>query len=192
MKLLLCCMKSKPYLLQGFAKPFHTKDENNPFNYNWSLIDKQTSNTLNGKIIGECDFEIEEIKPFFCEDVIKFEKDSCLTMLECVRYLNGINGYAIHLKNLHIFTTPKNLNSCLYVKKEDEDSLRGFFNPQAEGYLFKPVKTVPKNMRKVWFPKSCELLPYILMSVEPKDLVKILSGEKKIELRRTVLKEMIK
>lgn len=62
MKLLLYCTKGKPYLLQGLAKPMHTKDTTNPFNYKWTLIEKQTSNTLNGKIVGECDFEVEEIR----------------------------------------------------------------------------------------------------------------------------------
>ena len=61
MKLLLYCTKAKPYLIQGFAKPFHTKDINNPFNYKWRLMNYKSQNALNGKIVGECDFEVERI-----------------------------------------------------------------------------------------------------------------------------------
>ena len=59
MKALLYCTKAKPYLVQGLAKPMHTLDANNPYNFNWKVVKKGFSNDrLNGKIVAECEIDI--------------------------------------------------------------------------------------------------------------------------------------
>ena len=51
------------------------------------------------------------------------------------------------------------------------------------------VIKAPKNMMKV-----CEwdIEDKVLISIKPEDLCKILNGEKTIEVRKVVLKEMLK
>lgn len=62
-KILLYCTKAKPYLVQGLSKPFHTLDASNPYNFNWKLVEKGfSSDRLNGRIVAECDFEVEELR----------------------------------------------------------------------------------------------------------------------------------
>ena len=181
MKILLYCTKGKPYLYQGFAKPFHTKDKNNPLNYRWHLLKTKTSATLNGKVIGECDFEVEEINftgygcgcGYHPTKTSQFELaiNSCLYNFEDMDdYLKGKSGYAIHIKNLKIYDTPKELNE--------------YFNGNEE-YINK----APQNMMYCndLFGKL-----YALISIRPEWLCKILNGEKTIEIRKKVLKEMLK
>ncbi len=195
MKLLLYCTKAKPYLIQGLAKPMHTLDTTNPFNYNWRLVNKGFSNErLNGKIVAECDYEVEEIEhyvhyepevdvgiavlpEFECDaystetlDYFKLLEKSCLNELE--GYLKGKNGYAIHIKNLHIFDKPRDLD---------------FYSSNFD--YFKKVEKAPQNMMRVWEDQEN---PRVLISIKPEWLCKILNKEKTIEVRRKVLKEMLK
>ena len=203
MKMLLYCTKAKPYLIQGLAKPMHTLDTTNHFNYNWRLVNKGFSNDrLNGKIVAECDFEVEEIvnsKLFNNYATWKLGYDdllkkSNLTEKELVKYLGTSNiphkvykqysnncGYAIHIKNLHIFDKPRELDDY-----EDDWEY--------------PLGNAPQNMRYCFSTLYSNIeadIPirtdsYILISIRPEWLCKILNGEKSIEVRRKVLKEMLK
>ena len=161
MKLLLYCTKSKPYL-------FPMK-ENKPFELN-SKCSKYGS--LNGKIVGECDFEIDRAYPFhhWCKEL---QEGTCLTRDEVLNYLDSKNKefsnpkiqrgvYAIHIKNLKIYDTPKTI---LCHKKAPQNMMA--------------VYVLPKNERK------------ILISIRPQWLCKILNGEKTIEIRKKVLKKML-
>lgn len=206
MKLLLYCTKSKPYLLQGFAKPMHTTDTTNPFNYSWVLIEKQTANTLNGKVVAKCDYEIEEIEyeynwkgyeniDYFTNKLTrkKLEKQSCLTNEELKHYLKlkplccvkGKIGYAIHIKNLTVFDEPKELDEFYSIH-----NVGGML-------LTDELKKAPQNMQRV---STCdwEYGTYnpndiaVLISIQPQWLCKILNGEKTIEVRKKILNNMIK
>ena len=102
---------------------------------------------LNGKIAGECDFEVEEIESFIeDEEYIDFEygyykcgyrtnkedfddlmQHSHLTAKQLDDYLKGENSYAIRIKNLNVFDKPrelkdyyKRLSSKEYYTKIDE------------------------------------------------------------------------
>lgn len=168
MKLLLYCTKGKPYLLQGLAKPMHTKDTTNPFNYKWTLIEKQTSNTLNGKIVGECDFEVEKMGLDTGEGLVfdnGFNKESQLDLFEIAKYVGNNYYYAIHIKNLHIYDSPRDLFHYTCVKG-------------------------PRNMQYVY--SAYDKNENILISINPEWLCKILNGEKAIEVRKKVLKRMVK
>ena len=202
MKLLLYCTKAKPYLYgmySGFETRYgyHLTNDKNVFN---------AHNVLNGKIVAECDFEVEEIKPekywhstedfdyiyntgtIYYEDLLK---KSCLMDYELDDYLGCEDkGYAIHIKNLYIFDKPRDLRDYytnrIYTKIEDvytdEIQING-------SEWVRPIKQAPQNMMYAF---DGNLQPYTLISIKPEWLYKILNGEKTIEVRKKVLKEMIK
>ena len=202
MKLLLYCTKAKPYLY-GMYSGFETR-------YGYHLTNDKNvinaHNVLNGKIIAECDFEVEEIKPekywhstedfdyiyntgtIYYEDLLK---KSCLMDYELDDYLGCEDkGYAIHIKNLYIFDKPRDLRDYytnrIYTKIEDvytdEIQING-------SEWVRPIKQAPQNMMYAF---DGNLQPYTLISIKPEWLYKILNGEKTIEVRKKVLKEMIK
>ena len=184
MKLLLYCTKAKPRLFFDKLKQI------------FSLGKIKSNNDLNGKIVAECDFEVEEIRPekywhstedfdyiyntgtLYYDDLLK---KSCLMDYELDDYLGCEDkGYAIHIKNLHIFDEPRELSYyyryCPYR-----------YNP------LQPIKVAPQNMMYAYNFKDYDEKPeYILISIRPQWLCKILNGEKTIEVRKKVLKEMIK
>lgn len=173
-KLLLYCTKSKKQLVKWEKYMCGENGKNDKFN------------SLNGKIIAECDFEVEEIEYEYnwegCENINYFtnkltrkelEKQSCLTNEELKNYLKlkplcsvkGQIGYAIHIENLKIYDEPRSLLHYTCVKG-------------------------PRNMQYVYtyYDKN----EYVLISIQPQWLCKILNGEKTIEIRKKVLKEMLK
>ncbi len=184
MKLLLYCTKSKPILYKPFEWDCFPNDEASRF----YLGDSKTieiDEELNGKVFAECDFEVEEIRnynnsiTYYTQSLNQQEllNKSCLDICKLDDYLKGKNGYSIHIKNLHIFDEPKKLNeyySEYYVK----------------GWGFTEVKleNAPQNMRYCY---SIANTKYILISIRPEWLCKILNGEKTIEIRKKVLKEML-
>lgn len=113
-----------------------------------------------------------------------------------VGYLNkkgkgetNLNGYAIHIKNLHVFDKPKELNSC-FTKKSYKDINKLFTDEvMIDSEWYRPVEKAPQNMMRV---KRVLQEDGILISIKPEWLCKILNGEKTIEVRKKVLKEMLK
>lgn len=183
MKLLLYCTKAKPYLLNQNIYEFYDSK------YITSNLKqhKDCDYILNGKIIAECDFEVEEIEKFYCcGDIIQTKTmtyeallgRSCLTDDEFKDY-NPTK--AIHIKNLHIFDVSRELSDY-----EDEWEY--------------PLENAPQNMRRCYSTLYSNVeadMPirtdsYILISIQPQWLCKILNGEKTIEVRKKVLKEMLK
>ena len=180
MKLLLYCTKAKPYLydlrkLMGEFSQYNAKQ----INFDDFLI--------NGKTVAECDFEVEDLRivdddplgAYWYETKTLSENEvlekSCLTSDELYEYLGEYNeGYAIHIKNLHIFDKPRELSD---------------YKGNSKGNFFKIIEKAPQNMQMVLNEK---LEDCILISIRPKWLCKILNGEKTIECRKKVLKEMLK
>ncbi len=176
MKLLLYCTKSKPYLYKNTT----VVGEN---------IFTNESDIINGKIVGECDFEVEEINSFYDDyeggeiytpslNQKELLDESCLNIFEINEYLIYGFGYAIHINNLHIFDKPRELSYyCQLDKKVLKES----------EYETKEISNAPQNMM------YCEdgLETKIIISIHPEWLCKILNGEKTIEIRKKVLKEML-
>ena len=223
MKLLLYCTKAKPYLLNQNIYEFY---ESKYITSTHKFHEKQDY-LLNGKIVSECDFEVEEIacskidydlsyaidgtgqafynnskeyKPFYLGlniSNIELLKRSCLTNKEMYDYLNSKNGYAIHIKNLHIFDEPRDLSDYTTRKPQTYDSIIcdscnnfGFDCKKCSSfYDYQQVMKAPQNMMKV-----CEwdVEDKILISIQPQWMCLILNGEKTIEVRKKVLREMIK
>jgi len=180
MKLLLYCTKGKPILSE--VEYFYGDEDRTGYECipntkkgNKYLEQMGLGEVLNGKIVAECDFEVEWYDTsWYCNDFIEHNglEKSCLTKEQLFDYVKGRNEfYAIHIKNLHIFDKPYELGKALIYN----------FNTQ---YI---VEKAPQNMMKV-YNRAGEC--HILISIKPQWMCKILNGEKTIEVRRNVLKEM--
>ena len=160
--LLYCCKakKQKDLLWSNNLKHFFLDGAYN------RLIDNLPEYLLNGTIVAECDFDVEEfdyMKPeCLTHTYLDLSKKSCLTDKQMYDYLKGKNGYAIHIKNLHIFDKPRELSEYYYY-----DDVR--------------LTKAPQNMRYAFDEENNE---YILISIKPQWLCKILNGEKDIEIRK--------
>lgn len=221
MKLLLYCTKGKEILWCN-----HKYTNGHQFfmdgRYN-RLLDDLPDYLLNGKIVAECDFEVEKIfySQMFCNYTTwSLGKDdllnkSCLTHNEIKNYLgtkdvignDGYNGYAIHIKNLHIFDEPKELRN--YFTRKPYNDINKIFTDEVmrDGDWYRPIKNAPQNMmyaQEVVPFKEEHLIKgvlqefrgnrvneYILISIQPQWLCKILNGEKTIEVRKKVLRGML-
>ena len=189
MKLLLYCTKAKPYLY----KTDDTMIEKMNGDYHTQLNEAVLTENLNGKIVAECDFEVEYLRivdddplgAYWYETKTLSENEvlekSCLTGDELFDYLGEDNeGYAIHIKNLHVFNEPRDLEDY-----EDEWEY--------------PLERAPQNMRRCYSTLYSNIeadMPirtdsYILISIRPEWLCKILNRKKTIEVRKKVLKEML-
>ena len=180
LRLLLYCTKTKPYLFESIT----TKGK-------YMLDNDKWFNELNGKIVAECDFEVEKIEFEYVfhsgySDVSyktktlndnEIFRQSCLRPIDMNTYFRrnfimeekGTCGYAIHIKNLHIFDEPKELSEY------------------GMDFPISPIVKAPQNM--MYANGIGER--YILISIRPQWLCKILNGEKTIEVRKKVLKEML-
>ena len=192
MRLLLYCTKEKPYLYKTDDTMIEKMNGDYHTQLNKAVLNDKC---LNGKIVAECDFEVEKIN--YSKDYNEWKwyttkslyesqlcTYSCLSVDELENYLGDKDGYAIHIKNLNIFDEPKKLtNYHCKTNKKDELCLNG-------GCGYKFFYKAPQNMMKVYdhWGKGDE---YILISIEPQWLCKILNGDKSIEVRKKVLKEMI-
>ena len=186
-KALLYCTKTKPYLYgmySGFESRYgyHLTNDKNVYNQH---------SVLNGKIVAECDYEVEKINIIdgaFTTHTLN-EKEllnkSCLTFHQMFDYFaDTFNyGYAIHIKNLHIFDEPKELNEYYGLIPKKVNTLNGGC------YINESIDNAPQNMMYAIDDNDNE---YILISIRPEWLCKILNGEKTIEIRKKILKEMLK
>ncbi len=149
-------------------------------------------NLLNGKILAECDFEVEEVTKEISSVVEEWYskgllKKSCLNAFELDDYLKGQKGYAIHIKDLHVFDKPKELKD-FYIKGAYHNAEQMFTDEiQINGEWYYPIKKAPQNM---CYAYDSEGKKYVVMSTQPKWVMYILNGLKTIEVRRKVLKEM--
>lgn len=179
LKLLLYCTKAKPKLYST-DKGFVLTDFGLGEYFNDKIL-------LNGKIVAECDFEVEEINYFgddFGEGELYTEtlnieelvRRSCVGINDLYYYLQNkyfqYEGYAIHIKNLHIFDEPKELSDYYYSRKGK----------------FRTLGKAPQNMMYCCDEKENN---YILISIQPEWMCLILNHIKDVEVRRVVLKEML-
>lgn len=187
MKMLIYCTKYPLYLVRNECDGyFYTMDKG-------TLNDYKNVETYNGEIVAECDYEVEEIKwndieNYNYEEILPLDKmleKSCLTKLQLEDYLGGKNGYAIHIKNLHIFDRPRNLSCYSTYIKEIVNTWWFYLNHKKA----KQLEKAPQNMMYCYGNNTGE--KYILISIHPEWLAKILNGEKTIEVRKKVLKEMM-
>lgn len=187
MKALLYCTKSKKKLFYDVVSK------------KWMYgLDEQHDRfpSVNGTIVAECEVETEEIRlneyPYYEDCSVglldtptltndELLRKSCLCDDELEDYLTNEKGYALHISNLELFEKPRLLNYFFKGKLGSENSLV-------------EVTKAPQNMMYVYtsfeLPEILET-KYVLISIRPQWLCKILNGDKTIEVRRKVLKEMI-
>ena len=191
-RLLLYCTKAKPYLVYHRDYCSLSPTEYIEYGYETRWEDKcMLEDVCNGTIVAECDFDVDEItncgtsfmimKYDDLQDNYKYTNEiargSCLDYIDLRGYLGTNNGYAIHIKNLHIFDKPRELKE--YYKDNFLQELN-----TSDTRVYK----APQNMMNVYDIKGNH---YILISIQPQWLCKILNGEKTIEVRKKVLKEML-
>ena len=187
-KALLYCTKAKPYLEYKQIPRTLMEIDNSFEGYRCSYKSTEDDENfqLNGKIVAECDFEVEEIfgisRGTYQPDKYDFKWEdrilngACLTNDQINDY---IPHYAIHIKNLHIFDEPKKTSE---YKRKDE-----FMG--GKQVFWKTIKKAPQNMMYA-YDNECN--KYVLISIQPQWMCLILNGEKTIEIRKKVLKEMLK
>ena len=191
MKLLLYCTKGKPYLVYGCTNKYIMS-----YGYDTTYSEEIKNNLdcFNGEIVGECDYEVSEIElkqafylngslyitkrkePFKYYSYIDLLKASCLQDNEMLKYLGNKDGKAIHIKNLHIFDEPRELNYYYHNARKLEKAPQNMMRVQ---------ELIKSDYKGAYLVKD-----YVLISIRPEWLCKILNGEKKIEVRKKVLKEM--
>lgn len=166
-----------------------TKDKNNQlYRYYGNKYDVLRKNQdtmpqpdffMNGKIVAQFDCEMVEIFTIDYrgdkEQNKRISKDSCVSIEDLIEYQKDNHFLnAIHISNLKIFEKPKELSE--YSKRL----------PSGD---FQVLGKAPQNMMNV-----CEIKyyieNYILISIRPEWVAKILNGEKTIEVRKKIVNRL--
>lgn len=190
LKALWYCTKSDLKLYKTRDNDYTTmKAKDNIFGYE----------ELNGKIVAISDYEVEEVtyvdnvfKENYHTKTLDFNeliKRSRLTIDDLVKYLGMGDfiekiGYAIHIKNLHIFDRAKGLYEY-YPTNNSNPIPNEFVATYVDAY---GLKKAPRNMCYAYDKDGNK---YVVISVRPEWLCLILNELKDVEVRRKVLKEMI-
>lgn len=142
-------------------------------------------------------------------------KKSCLSFDELGKYVcpkNGIdNFYAIHISNLKIFDKPKEVRGykgeCInkkwsycpscevgyeYISEDEAEFYRAYGTCSTEWVCLNWLKKAPQNMCYCYDQER--KTQYVLISIRPEWVAKILTGKKTIEVRKKVvnaLKELV-
>ena len=184
MKLLFYCTKEKEIWGDGSGNTWWGIAPDEDIDLVFEL--NPTLTRLNGKIVAECEIDkVEEIILNGDETELKFgtksndciEEQACLNFDELEQYFGYKNekwGYALYLKNLKVFNTPFPIN--IYLAKVADDPRKSTI-----------LRKAPQNMCYCYdiFGEK-----HILISIRPEHLCKILNGEKTIEVRKQILKEL--
>jgi predicted transcriptional regulator len=191
--MLIYCTKARPYLVKGFARAMHGLDFTDPKNFTWFAIPKKMNSCLNGKVVAECDFTVEQIDNLgVCPSMYQEEllALSCLTNEELCKYLNKKNGFAFHIKNIHTFE-PNSKRLEDYCYKTFRKTKVNFFGKEVDAVtcIMDSIKVAPQSMQYVYDCKTKE--KYLLVSMKPQWVQKFLNGEKTIEVRKRILKGLI-
>lgn len=193
-KMLFYCTIGKPYLYNDVDNSNDIYKVhclgiwgNTPNIDKFKLSNKPVLDSLNGKVVAECEVETEEIRSYisrnegivvyatptlYCSELLE---KSCLSLLDLYNYI-GDKGYALHIKNLKIFDNPKYIFE--YDKCEKGTDVSAFI----------PIQKAPQNMMKVYDKEGNS---YILISIRSPWVCKFFNGEKEIEVRSKVMKEML-
>lgn len=206
-KLLLYCTKAKSTstLYNVLGKFITTKYMGKDFKQ-----DGRTHPELNGKIVAECDFEVDKLTNCGTSFMImkyddlqesyrytnKVARGSCLDYTDLRRYLGTKDGYAIHIKNLHIFDYPKETGKFYtrYQKVVSDiicDSCTNFgFDCKKcpDNYEYENIGYI-RHMMKVYGEAGNE--EYIAIPVTSEEMCRIANGQQTVIIRKKVLKEML-
>ena len=205
MKILMYCTKCRPYLtiadVMHNDQNYHTEYAT-LFNYSKEDAIRCFGDLYNGKIVAECDFEVSKIElhsayynygpAYFTKRQNSFKyfsytdllSASCMRDNEMFKYLGNKGGYAIHIRNLHIFDEPKELSD--YYSIHDVDGM----------LLTDKLKKAPQNIQRISL-HEWEYGTYnsedmaILIPIHSEHLCKILNDECSIIVKKKILRGMI-
>ena len=178
MKALLYCTKAKPYLdaVPTFEGQFITYDKD--IHHPW----------LNGFICAECDIDsVEEIKKeyhvgdkHFTYYTNTLENDELIdkSCAEKEAFCEYMPRYVLYLSNVKAIE-PFEIVDCVSIPTKSKHS--------------KLLVKAPQNMQMTLVGYAISNLTtdkYLVISVRPEYLCKILNGEKTIEVRRVITKEL--
>ena len=163
-KISCCCVPYRNYNNLGYEYFLDNGVYKVEWKENINLVDEEKiyNNPENYKEDGV----VFERSDRYIDSMFKNEdlKKMCLLPQQLLDYIKlGKNGYALHLSNIKIFDKSKGLND---------------YN----------IEKAPQNMMRVFDANGNK---YILISVQSEWLCKILNGDKTIEVRKKVLKEML-
>jgi len=198
LKALLYCTKAKPYLKSHSEYEYNEKGAIPETRKRVFTLWQDKCDYYNGKIVIECDFEVEEIYcdttdngvrkdyHYYLENGDVFYMESGMTDFDLLRYLRYKNGgenvgYAIHIKNLHVFDKPRWLDEVYYK------SVYSWGITYEIGYhrMYK----APQNMRYVYNKDGKE--KKIIIPVSSQEMCRIANREQTVLVRKKVLKEML-
>jgi len=199
-KMLIYVPKEKPYL---YVNPDVLKTSYDRYilsnEKNFSTFGEPLT-PLNGKIIGEFEYEIEHVMTNGLYDRFSTSKTeqeellkkSCLTLEEIHNYLLGNNdgGWSIKIKNLNIYDQPKELTDFYKDDKGFQTAVEyyNWYLP-ADCKFIHPIDRAPQNMM---YARDRMLNEYILISIRSNWSYEIAKGNKTLEIRRKILNEMYK
>ncbi len=194
-KLLFYCTKAKPNLMDF-------NNDRKHFNTNYGGY------VLNGKVVAEAEcVKVENVNRYLIGDFYrtnslteeKLYKKTCLNYGKLLNYVGDETGYASYLKNVKTFEEPKELNEYyqhISIKDYEEkfncevdlkDEKLNKDKYSESSYIRVPIKKAPQNMMYC-YDKEGNL--YVLISIRPEWLCKILNGEKTIEVRKSILNSL--
>ena len=191
-KLLLCCSKARPYLVDERKMRYH----NFVLGDSSVLKSNEKDLVLNGTIVAESDYKIEEITPYkeyTCDDDynIYFQTNSlyyddllnacCMNgqNLEDFLYSKDGNGYAIHIKNLKIYEVKKSFNDYTHYAKDLSDKTGKSCIPlQLNDLPNRPMIVYQNNIR------------YILLNIKSVELSRVLNNEQTVIVYKNLSKEI--
>lgn len=179
MKALLYCTKGSPYLVKNRNGVWEIRKEKSFKDF-----------AVNGLIVAKCDIPmVEEIIVKTADETtikglrfnLKTKSLSEQALLDKIKlsqhellwYLGFDNGYAIYLENVDKY----NMKPLLFEKD--------YIYKNAKGTQL--ITKAPQNMCYCYDRFGHK---YVLISIRPEDLEKILNGKKTIEARKQILKEM--
>ena len=189
MKLLLGCNVRKPYLFKS-SKAMEDVSKY----YTYSNCENLEELVLNGKILIECDFEVEKVIKEdtlfaypYCTPTLsgaELARRCTLTNYDLIDIFEDKEGYVIHLKNLKVFDTPQestnyyDAKTCESVKKLPNNLLRCSSIEEVEEQL---------GTRRI---KVKKINDYVMLYLPPKMICDILNGKQTSIPKKSMLKEL--
>ena len=200
-KMLIFCKKSKP-ILTRFRGKYNLGSTDKNINDFWhgEYNPNNVEEVLNGRIVLECDYDVEEIKWNTTDWVDNFlttksmseeelRKRSCVNGRDLREYFeicydsisNSIVGYAIHIKNLNVFEKSKGLNSY-HSSKGLTQNLKS--TPRDYSYMYDYKKGSDNS--KIFSER------YIFLQVTSEEMYRILKGEQTVVVKKRIIKPMLR
>ena len=179
-RVILGCKDIKPYLaLVEYPYGDGEKQEYWATPYIKEIEQLGISDILNGKILIQCDVEVEKIYAGNIDNQFDITSEEYKNIISNdikerlqPQVFGGLIGYAIYLKNIDILEKPRDVSECDQHKR-----------PALQ------LKHLPRNM--------CECYNYygwwnILITLTPQEMCNVLNGKQTIIVRKEIMEDRLK